>query len=162
MLGLAGAFAATRLISSLLYGVKPVDPVTFACVLKFLSGVAIGARFLAARKATKADPFSTTAPYDASATLKSLFGVTDINNIPNALGPAAASPECPPSRITCSASSVSAMLISWRPCPERRDSVQRLESDSGSLEFRELGSGNARNDAVLPMQVVIKVDLGWV
>jgi predicted permease len=56
LLGLAGAFAATRLISSLLYGVQPVDPLTFACVLMLLGGVALGACYLAARKATKADP----------------------------------------------------------------------------------------------------------
>ena len=33
------------------------------------------------------DPFSTAAPNDASAQLKSLFGVTDINKVPNPLGP---------------------------------------------------------------------------
>ncbi len=56
MLGIAGAYAATRLISSLLYGVRPGDPLTFACVLALLAAVALGASYLAARKATRADP----------------------------------------------------------------------------------------------------------
>jgi predicted permease len=56
VIGLAGAYAATRLISSLLYGVRPNDPLTFACVLALLAGVALGACYLAARKATRADP----------------------------------------------------------------------------------------------------------
>ncbi len=56
VIGLAGATAATRLISSLLYGVRPGDPLTFACVLVLLAGVALGACYLAARKATLVDP----------------------------------------------------------------------------------------------------------
>lgn len=56
LLGLAGAIAATRLLSSLLYGVQPGDPVTFICVAGVLVGVAIGASYLAARRATVADP----------------------------------------------------------------------------------------------------------
>ena len=56
VIGLAGAAAATRLISSLLYGVRPGDPLTFACVLALLAAVALGACYLAARKATRADP----------------------------------------------------------------------------------------------------------
>jgi predicted permease len=55
-LGLAGAFAATRLITTLLYGVRPGDPLTLACVVALLAGVALGACYLAARKATLADP----------------------------------------------------------------------------------------------------------
>jgi hypothetical protein len=35
------------------------------------------------------------------------------------------------------------------------DSAQRLESDSGSREFRELGLGNARNNGVLPVEIVV-------
>jgi len=56
VLGLAGAYAATRLISSLLYGVRAGDPLTFACVLVLLAGVALGACYVAARKAIQADP----------------------------------------------------------------------------------------------------------
>ena len=56
VLGLAGAYAATRLIASLLYGVRPEDPLTLACVLVLLIGVSLGASYLAAHKATLADP----------------------------------------------------------------------------------------------------------
>jgi len=56
VIGIAGAYAATRLISSLLYGVKPRDPLTFACVLALLAGVSLGAAWLAAHKATRTDP----------------------------------------------------------------------------------------------------------
>jgi putative ABC transport system permease protein len=56
ILGLAGAFAATRLLSSLLYGVRPADPVTLVCVLILLVGVALVACYLASRKATTVDP----------------------------------------------------------------------------------------------------------
>lgn len=56
VIGLAGALAATRLISSLLYGVKPGDPLTLASVLVLLAGVGLGACYIAARKATSADP----------------------------------------------------------------------------------------------------------
>ena len=55
-LGVAGAFAATRFISSLLYGVRPDDPLMFACVLVLLAAVSISACYLAARRATRTDP----------------------------------------------------------------------------------------------------------
>jgi putative ABC transport system permease protein len=55
-MGLAGAYAATRVLSSLLYGVKPGDPVTLGCVSMLLAGVALAAASLAARKATRLDP----------------------------------------------------------------------------------------------------------
>ena len=54
--GLAGAFALTRIISSLLYEVSPTDPLTFLCVLLILSGVATLASYIPARRATKIDP----------------------------------------------------------------------------------------------------------
>ncbi len=56
VIGLAGALAATRLISSLLYGVKPEDPLTLASGLVVLAGTGLGASYIAARKATSADP----------------------------------------------------------------------------------------------------------
>jgi putative ABC transport system permease protein len=54
--GLAGALALTRLMSSLLFGVKPVDVVTFAAVSLCLMAVAVIACYLPARRATKVDP----------------------------------------------------------------------------------------------------------
>ena len=54
--GLAGALAVTRLMSSLLYDVKPFDPATFAGVSLLLTVVAFFACWLPARRATRVDP----------------------------------------------------------------------------------------------------------
>jgi predicted permease len=54
--GLAGALLTTRLMSSLLFGVSATDPVTFGIISLILVGVALGACFIPARRATKVDP----------------------------------------------------------------------------------------------------------
>ena len=55
-LGLAGAFALTRLMKTLLFEVSPTDPVTFSLTASLLLLVALLACLLPARKATKVDP----------------------------------------------------------------------------------------------------------
>ena len=56
VIGLVGAIGLTRLMSSLLFGVSPMDPVTFGSVALCLSAVAVFASYLPARRAAKVDP----------------------------------------------------------------------------------------------------------
>jgi predicted permease len=54
--GLAAAFGLTRLMSSMLYGVRPTDLATFAAVSLVLAGVAVLASYIPARRAATVDP----------------------------------------------------------------------------------------------------------
>ena len=55
-IGIIGALSLTRFLSSLLYGVKPSDPLTFTVVSLILTAVALAASYIPARRATKVDP----------------------------------------------------------------------------------------------------------
>jgi ABC-type antimicrobial peptide transport system permease subunit len=54
--GLAGAVAATRLLTSMLFEVKPADPVILAGVAILLAAVSLSASYIPARRATRIDP----------------------------------------------------------------------------------------------------------
>ncbi|MCP4657355.1 MAG: ABC transporter permease, partial [bacterium] len=58
LIGLGLAFGLTRLMAGLLFGVSPVDPVTFLSVAAGLSGVALAASYLPARRAARVDPMT--------------------------------------------------------------------------------------------------------
>ena len=55
-IGLAGAFALTRLLQAQLYEIKPTDPLTFASVSALLALIGLAAAWFPARRATKIDP----------------------------------------------------------------------------------------------------------
>jgi predicted permease len=56
--GLLGAFVLTRQLRSLLYGITPHDPLTYAIVVTALIAVGLGAAYLPARRAARVDPMT--------------------------------------------------------------------------------------------------------
>jgi predicted permease len=55
-LGVSGAFALTRVMQSLLFGIKPSDPVTYLLVAGLVAATAMAACYLPARRAARLDP----------------------------------------------------------------------------------------------------------
>jgi len=56
--GMAGSVGLTRLLSGLLYGVRPLDPVVLGTVSALLGAVALAASYLPARRAARIDPMA--------------------------------------------------------------------------------------------------------
>jgi putative ABC transport system permease protein len=56
LIGLAGSFAAARLIAGLLFGVTPSDPLTLGATSLVLLAVALLACYVPARRAARVDP----------------------------------------------------------------------------------------------------------
>ncbi len=56
VIGVVGALLSSRAIGTLLYGVKPADPWTFAAIVAVIAGTALLASYLPARRAAKVDP----------------------------------------------------------------------------------------------------------
>jgi len=57
-IGLAGSFAATRLLATFLFGVDATDPLTFIAVAALLLAVAFAASYLPSRRALRVDPLT--------------------------------------------------------------------------------------------------------
>jgi len=58
VLGLGAGVALTRLLTSMLFEVKPTDPLTFAAGALILFGAAMAACWIPARRATKVSPLA--------------------------------------------------------------------------------------------------------
>ena len=56
VIGLAGGFAASRILQGILIGVSPSDPATYIGVTTLLCAVAFMASYVPARRATRVDP----------------------------------------------------------------------------------------------------------
>jgi len=59
LLGLGAAVASTRLMQAILFGVEPLDPITFATMPVVLTAAAVLATYLPARRAMLVDPVET-------------------------------------------------------------------------------------------------------
>jgi putative ABC transport system permease protein len=59
VLGLAGAWLLSRVLTSQLYGVSAKDPITYLAVALLLGGVALTASYLPARRAVRVDPMAS-------------------------------------------------------------------------------------------------------
>ncbi|MGE5205980.1 MAG: FtsX-like permease family protein, partial [Chlamydiota bacterium] len=57
-LGLVGALILVRLMSTLLFGVKAADPITFSIVVLLMAGIALLASYVPARRASRVDPMT--------------------------------------------------------------------------------------------------------
>ena len=58
-IGLAASWAITRSLTSLLVGISPHDPATFAAIVAILGTIAFVASYLPGRRATRVDPVNT-------------------------------------------------------------------------------------------------------
>ena len=56
LLGVVGAFATTRVLTSLLYGTSPADPIAIGSAILLLAGVTLVASWMPARRAAATDP----------------------------------------------------------------------------------------------------------
>jgi putative ABC transport system permease protein len=59
VIGIAVAFAATRLLGTLLYGVKPVDPIVFAAMSVMMIAIGVLASYVPARRASSVNPIES-------------------------------------------------------------------------------------------------------
>jgi putative ABC transport system permease protein len=55
-IGVAGALAMSRILSSMLFGTRAADPVTYAMVAAVFVGIALAASYFPARRAARRDP----------------------------------------------------------------------------------------------------------
>ena len=56
LIGIPGAIASTRLLTSYVFGITPTDPITFAVLTALLVSVALLACLIPARRASRVDP----------------------------------------------------------------------------------------------------------
>jgi ABC-type lipoprotein release transport system permease subunit len=59
VIGLGAAAGLTRLMRSLLFGISPLDPITFTAIPVVLASAAVLASYLPARRAVTVDPVET-------------------------------------------------------------------------------------------------------